>query len=89
MSADLAIGVKVGFAAGAAISGLKSLKGSIKSLNDEQQRLSARQRLIGQTLQNPLRMSRQRVNIPNLAQLSIKFVKNNSNFPILIQNLVI
>lgn len=62
MSADLAIGVKVGFAAGAAISGLKSLKGSIKSLNDEQQRLSARQRLIGQTLQNPLRMSRQRVN---------------------------
>ncbi|UOO82765.1 phage tail tape measure protein [Uruburuella testudinis] len=61
MSADLAIGIKVGFGAGAAIGGLTSLRRSMHTLGSEVQKLSARQRLLGGVLENPLRMSKQRV----------------------------
>ena len=61
MSADLAIGIKVGFGAGAAVAGLTSLKRSMNMLGDEVQKLSARQRMLGDVLANPLNMSKQRV----------------------------
>ncbi|HFC8518905.1 TPA: phage tail tape measure protein [Neisseria weaveri] len=61
MSADLAIGVKVGFSAGAAIAGLGSVRKSMVALQAETQRFSARQRMLGNLLSDPLRMSKERV----------------------------
>ena len=61
MSADLAIGVKVGFSAGAAIAGLGSVRKSMVALQTETQRFSARQRMLGNVLSDPLRMSKERV----------------------------
>ncbi len=48
MSVDLAIGIKVGFGAGAAVAGLTSLKRSMNMLGDEGTELSARQRMLGE-----------------------------------------
>ena len=61
MSADLAIGVKVGFSAGAAIAGLTSLGRSMDKLGAETQKLTARQRLLGNVLSDPGKMSKQRI----------------------------
>lgn len=61
MSADLAIGIKVGFSAGATISGLTSVRRSINHLQGQAQKLSARQRLLGSVLADPLRMTKSRV----------------------------
>lgn len=61
MSADLAIGVKVGFSAGAAIAGLTSIRRSIGNLAEQTHKLSARQRLLASVLANPLHMTKSRV----------------------------
>lgn len=61
MSANLAIGVKVGFSAGAALAGLSSLNKSLKNLNREQEKISHRHKMLGNLLANPLRMSKERV----------------------------
>ncbi len=61
MSADLAIGVKVGISTGAVIAGLTSLKRSVGTLGTETQRLTERQKMLGEVLANPLRMSKMRV----------------------------
>lgn len=61
MSADLAIGVKVGFSAGAALAGLTSVRRSLNNLQEQTQKLSARQRLLGSVLADPLHMTKSRV----------------------------
>lgn len=61
MSADLAIGVKDGFSAGAAIAGLTSLGRSMDKLGAETQKLTARQRMLGNVLSDPGKMSKQRI----------------------------
>ncbi|WP_232507414.1 phage tail tape measure protein [Neisseria weixii] len=61
MANGFTLGITVGASVGAAVAGIKSVKSSLDVLDKTSANLAARQKLLGQTLENPLRMTRSRV----------------------------
>lgn len=61
MASGFSLGITIGASVGGAVAGIKSVKSSLDVLDKTVKGLAARQSLLGETLQNPLRMSRKRV----------------------------
>lgn len=61
MASAFSLGITIGASVGGAVAGIKSVKSSLDVLDKTVKGLAARQSLLGETLQNPLRMSRKRV----------------------------
>lgn len=61
MANGLTLGITVGASVGAAVAGIKSVKSSLDVLDKASANLAKRQKMLGQTLENPLRMTRSRV----------------------------
>lgn len=61
MASSFSLGITIGASVGGAVAGIKSVKSSLDVLDKTVKGLAARQSLLGETLQNPLRMSRKRV----------------------------
>ena len=61
MASGFSLGITIGASIGGAVAGIKSVKSSLDVLDKTVKGLAARQNLLGETLQNPLRMSRERV----------------------------
>lgn len=61
MASGFSLGITIGASVGGAVAGIKSVKSSSDVLDKTVKGLAARQSLLGETLQNPLRMSRKRV----------------------------
>lgn len=61
MASGFSLGITIGASIGGAVAGIKSVKSSLDVLDKTVKGLAARQSLLGETLQNPLRMSRKRV----------------------------
>ena len=61
MASGFSLGITIGASVGGAVAGIKSVKSSLDVLDKTVKGLAARQNLLGETLQNPLRMSRERV----------------------------
>ena len=61
MASGFSLGITIGASVGGAVAGIKSVKSSLDILDKTVKGLAARQSLLGETLQNPLRMSRKRV----------------------------
>ena len=61
MASGFSLGITIGASVGSAVAGIKSVKSSLDVLDKTVKGLAARQSLLGETLQNPLRMSRKRV----------------------------
>lgn len=61
MASGFSLGITIGASVGGAVAGIKSVKSSLDVLDKTAKGLAARQSLLGETLQNPLRMSRKRV----------------------------
>ena len=61
MASGFSLGITIGASVGGAVAGIKSVKSSLDVLDKTVKGLAARQNLLGETLQNPLRMSRKRV----------------------------
>lgn len=61
MASGFSLGITIGASAAGAVAGIKSVKSSLDVLDKTVKGLAARQNLLGETLQNPLRMSRERV----------------------------
>ena len=61
MASSFSIGITIGASVGAAVAGIKSVGSSMKYLGEVTDTLNRRQRLLKETLDNPLRMSKQRV----------------------------
>lgn len=61
MASSFSIGITIGASVGAAVAGIKSVGSSMKYLGEVTETLNRRQRLLKETLDNPLRMSKQRV----------------------------
>ena len=61
MASGFSLGITIGASVGGAVAGIKSVKLSLDVLDKTVKGLAARQSLLGETLQNPLRMSRKRV----------------------------
>lgn len=61
MASGFSLGITIGASVGGAVAGIKSVKSSLDVLDKTVKGLAARQSLLGETLQNPLRMSRNRV----------------------------
>ena len=61
MASGFSLGITIGASVGGAVAGIKSVKSSLDVLDKTGKGLAARQSLLGETLQNPLRMSRKRV----------------------------
>ena len=61
MANGLTLGITVGASVGAAVAGIKSVKSSLDVLDKTSANLAKRQKMLGQTLENPLRMTRSRV----------------------------
>lgn len=61
MASGFSLGITIGASVGGAVVGIKSVKSSLDVLDKTVKGLAARQSLLGETLQNPLRMSRKRV----------------------------
>lgn len=61
MASGFSLGITIGASVAGAVAGIKSVKSSLDVLDKTVKGLAARQNLLGETLQNPLRMSRERV----------------------------
>lgn len=61
MASGFSLGITIGASVGGAVAGIKSVKSSLDVLDKTVKGLAARQSLLGEMLQNPLRMSRKRV----------------------------
>lgn len=61
MASGFSLGITIGASVGGAVAGIKSVRSSLNVLDKTVKGLAARQSLLGETLQNPLRMSRKRV----------------------------
>ena len=61
MASGFSLGITIGASVGGAVAGIKSVKSSLDVLDKTVKGLAAQQSLLGETLQNPLRMSRKRV----------------------------
>ena len=61
MASGFSLGITIGASVGGAVAGIKSVKSSLDVLDKTVKGLAARQSILGETLQNPLRMSRKRV----------------------------
>ena len=61
MASGFSLGITIGASVGGAVAGIKLVKSSLDVLDKTVKGLAARQSLLGETLQNPLRMSRKRV----------------------------
>lgn len=61
MASGFSLGITIGASVGGAVAGIKSVRSSLDVLDKTVKGLAARQSLLGETLQNPLRMSRKRV----------------------------
>ena len=61
MASGFSLGITIGASVGGTVAGIKSVKSSLDILDKTVKGLAARQSLLGETLQNPLRMSRKRV----------------------------
>lgn len=61
MASGFSLGITIGASVGGAVAGIKSVKSSLDVLDKTVKGLAVRQSLLGETLQNPLRMSRKRV----------------------------
>lgn len=61
MASGFSLGITIGASVGGAVAGIKSVKSSLDVLDKTVKGLAAWQSLLGETLQNPLRMSRKRV----------------------------
>lgn len=61
MASGFSLGITIGASVGGAVAGIKSVKSSLDVLDKTVKGMAARQSLLGETLQNPLRMSRKRV----------------------------
>lgn len=61
MASGFSLGITIGASVASAVAGIKSVKSSLDVLDKTVKGLAARQNLLGETLQNPLRMSRERV----------------------------
>lgn len=61
MASGFSLGITIGASVGGVVAGIKSVKSSLDVLDKTVKGLAARQSLLGETLQNPLRMSRKRV----------------------------
>lgn len=61
MASGFSLGITIGASVSGAVAGIKSVKSSLDVLDKTVKGLAARQSLLGETLQNPLRMSRKRV----------------------------